>query len=377
MDRLGLERGSLAGKQSTLSTRGRWVSTENPVELVLRSKMSLRARVELAVVGLRIKRAYKRIVANNSIEDSREFRALLNTQPAAHFLRGVRTAEVQDLCRSWTRGWIGCEPEDTAATQFVVSLGVAMEKAAKVPNFSLPVGGNQALVDALAASLGDRLRLSSPVRSIVWSDSGVVVEYVGDTGPVQVRAQRCVVATPADAALALMPDLPEDQRDAFERIGYGRYILGAFFTSETGSQRWDGHYSIGTPGAASFQSIFNHAAPLRGSGARRPGGALVVFSGGARADELMTLSDQEIEAVFTRDLLAELPELEGKIDEFVLRRHRKVVPYWAPGDHSTVRALRSPVGPIHFAGDYIAGIPSMADAAASGVRVAGEVLRAL
>src|SRR4051812_4618840 len=73
MDRLGLERGSLAGKQSTLSTGGRWVSTENPVELVLRSKMSLRARIELAVVGLRIKRAYMRIVKNDSIEDSRAF----------------------------------------------------------------------------------------------------------------------------------------------------------------------------------------------------------------------------------------------------------------------------------------------------------------
>jgi monoamine oxidase len=373
LDRLGIERGTLAGKTSVLEMQGRLVSTENPVELVLRSKMSWRARAELAVVGLRIKWSHRRTVKSLTPERSRRFRVWLDDQPASRYLRGVRSTEVDQIVRSWTRGWLGCEPEDTAATQFVYSIGTAMEKAAKVPNFSLPVGGNQALTDGLAAALGDRVRLGATVTSIDWTEDRVVVAYADDEGPARVVAARAVVAVPADQVLAIMPRLPASQRNALEKIQYGRYVLGAFFTTEVGDQWWDEHYSIGTPGQPSFQSIFNHAAPLRGQGARRDGGALVVFSGGRRADELMELSEDEIQEIFTRDLLAVLPELTDKIAEVVIRKHEKVVPFWAPGNHGSVRELRAGTGPIRFAGDYL-GVPSMADAGRSGEMAAAAVL---
>ncbi|MFD0899254.1 hypothetical protein [Actinomadura sediminis] len=52
---------------------------------------------------------------------------------------------------------MGCEPEETAATQFVHSMGVLPADPGKVPNFSLPEGGNQTLTDVLAEDLGARL----------------------------------------------------------------------------------------------------------------------------------------------------------------------------------------------------------------------------
>jgi monoamine oxidase len=170
-----------------------------------------------------------------------------------------------------------------------------------------------------------------------------------------------------------MPELPPVQRAALADIRYGRYILAGVFTKEQGPQRWDDYYGISTP-ELSFQMVFNHAAPLRIAAPRRPGGALVLMSGGSAADELAALSDEEIEQRFLRDLLSVFPELDGQVDHVVVKRQPRVVSYWEPGRRtSSQRTLRAPMGAIRFAGDYL-GDPSLAAAAASGQRAAEKTL---
>ncbi|MGW1601362.1 FAD-dependent oxidoreductase [Streptomyces eurythermus] len=90
--------------------------------------------------------------------------------------------------------------------------------------------------------------------------------------------------------------------------------------------------------------------PLARGGARKPGGALACFAGGAVADGLFELSDEEIVARFAEDLISVYPQLEGKLG--IVRRHRRVVPFWAPGRRASLPTLRHPLGPIHLAGDY-------------------------
>jgi monoamine oxidase len=257
----------------------------------------------------------------------------------------------------------------------VFSIGAAMEKASQLPNFSLPVGGNQTLVELLAADLGDRLRLGAAVERLTWHEDGVTADYTDEHGPVRLSAKRAVVAVPADVARAMMPQLPEPQRAALGDIAYGRYVIVGFFTSETGRQRWDDLYAISTP-QESFQMIFNHSAAQR-HGERKPGGALVCHSGGAIADAQFAWSDEEIVATYTRDLVRLFPELKGRIEHTEVRRHQRVVPYWAAGARESLSALRQPVGPVHFAGDYLLGMPSLADAAASGARAAEAVRQSL
>jgi monoamine oxidase len=376
MDRHDVARGSLADKKAALLVNGRMVRMDNPAWLILRSRLPLRARIDLARVGLRIKRANKRLTGSTDATDRREYRTFLNAQPATHFLEGVRSREVRELFRAWSGQWIGCEPEETAATQMVFSIGAALEKAAQLPNFSLPVGGNQTLVELLAVELGDRLRLGTEVETLTWDDGGILVAFTDEHGPVRLAAKRAVVAVPADRARAIIPQLPEDQRAAFGDIAYGRYVIVGFFTTETGRQRWDDFYAISTPQEC-FQMIFNHAAAVRGAGERKPGGALVCHSGGAIADEQFALTDEQIVAAYTRDLLKLFPELQGRIEHTVVRRHERVVPYWGPGARESLPKLRKPVGPVHFAGDYLLGMPSLADAASSGARAAEAVRQSL
>lgn len=376
MGRHRVARGSLADKKAALFVNGRMVRTDNPALLVMRSRLPLRARIDLARVGLRIKRAYWKLIKMENVAARRTYRDFLNGQPSTYFLRGIRSEEVRELFRAWTGQWIGCEPEESAATQVAFSIGAALAKATDLPNFSLPVGGNQTLTELLAAELAGRLRLGAEVTEVTWNDDGVVAEYTDRDGCVRVHAKRAVIATPADRARAILPQLDDAQSEALAAISYGRYVIVGFFTTETGKQRWDDFFGISTP-HESFQMIFNHSASMRSGTVRNPGGALVCHSGGAVADAQFALSDEELVDLYTTDLLKLFPELKGKVERTVVRRHERVVPFWPAGLRGTLGCLRKPVGPVHFAGDYLLGMPSLADAATSGVRAARAVEQSL
>ncbi|MBW1600242.1 NAD(P)/FAD-dependent oxidoreductase [Streptomyces sp. JJ38] len=377
LDRHQITMGTLAGKKVAVSLNGKQIDTANPVALLFRSRLTLRDRLGMMAVGARILAGAGCLELNPENALAKRTRAALDARPASYVLRGVRSKVVEAMVRSWSGQWMGCEPQETAATQFVISMGLALADPAKVPNFSLPEGGNQTLTDILASDLGDRLRLNSAVRSVEWTDDEVVVHYTGEDGPVRLRAERAVVAVPSDVATRILPGLPPRHRQAFDDIHYGRYVVVGFFTEEEGRpQRWDDYYGVSTP-QLSFQAIFNHAAALRGTGPRKPGGALACFAGGAVADGLFELPDEEIVARFTRDLISVYPELEGRTGKGIVRRHHRVVPFWAPGKRASLPTLRQPLGPVYLAGDYQLDMPSLADAAASGERAATAVRASL
>ncbi|MEV0341463.1 NAD(P)/FAD-dependent oxidoreductase [Nocardia sp. NPDC050713] len=374
LDRHGIEMGSLAGKGVGLYLNGGLVDTSNPVELMFRTRMTMMDRIGMAIVGARILRVVPFLESQSRI--AQRVRAKLDTKLASYLLKGVRSELAAAVVRSWSAQWMGCEVEETAATQFVTSVGLALADPAKIPNFSLPVGGNQTLTDVLTKDLGARIRLNSAVRSVRRDGDGVVVDYLDGDRPVRLRAKRAIVTAPADIAERIIPDLPQQHRNAFNDITYGRYVVVGFFTDEVGPQRWDDYLAVSTP-QLSFQAMFNHAAAMRSGDDRKPGGALACFAGGAQADALFDLSDEEIVSRFTKDLLTVFPELEGKLGQGIVRRHRRVVPFWAPGRRNSLPALRDPLGTIHLAGDYQLDMPSLADAAASGERAAKAVLASL
>ncbi|NMN95877.1 flavin monoamine oxidase family protein [Antrihabitans stalactiti] len=375
LDRHGIEMGSLAGKSIALYLNGGVVDTSNPVELMFRTRMTSTDRLGMALVGARILAVMPFLESESRI--AQRVRAKLDTRLGSYLLKGVRSELAHAVVRSWSAQWMGCEVEETAATQFVTSVGLALADPEKIPNFSLPVGGNQTLTDVLTEDLGDRVRLNSVVHSVRQDDDGVVVDYHdGADRPVRLRAKRAIVTAPADIAQQIIPDLPQQHRNAFSDITYGRYVIVGFFTEEVGPQRWDKYFAVSTP-QLSFQAMFNHAAAMRTGDDRKPGGALACFAGGAAADALFGLSDEEIVSRFSTDLLAVFPELEGKLGRGIVRKHRRVVPFWAPGRRNSLPALRDPLGTIYFAGDYQLDLPSLADAAASGERAAKAVLTSL
>jgi monoamine oxidase len=364
VNELDVPRGSLAGTSAAFAWNDKIISSHNPAAFVLQARMSLRGRIDLARLGLRLQKAYKRLAENPDKADARAYRDWLDDRPASVMADQVRTDEVRRIFTGWVRHWVGCEPDEMAAGQFVLYMGSAMLKAAEVPEFSLPVGGNEEIIKALVASLGPVIRLGSSVTSVSWDGSGVTVQYDDATGSRTITAKQAVVATQADTAARVLTNLDDARRDSLAAIKYGRYMLAGVFTSETGAQPWDDLYAIATPGL-SFQVIYNHAAALRRNGPRKPGGALVCYAGGILADELFDRPDEEIKALFARDLARLYPVLGSSIDEMILYRRYQTVPYWQPGGRQGMRLLREPIGPIHLAGDYL-GYPSMTAAAMAG-----------
>jgi monoamine oxidase len=368
--------GSLEGKSVALSIGGKQVDTSNPFGLMFRSKMTWRDRFGLALVGTRILANAPFLEPSMDNRWARRVRAKLDARRADYVLRGVKSELTRAMVRSWSGQWMGCEPEETAARQFVFSMGILLTDPEKVPNLTLPEGGNQTLTDILAEDLGDRIRLNSPVSSVEWTADGVVVDYADANGQVRLSARRAIVAAPADVAMKIMPGLPPEYQKAFGDISYGRYVVVGFFTHEEGPQQWDDFIAVSTP-ELSFQAMFNHAAATRRGDERKPGGALACFAGGAEADKLFELTDEEIVERFTADLLTLYPELEGKLDAGILRRHPRVVPFWGPGGRASLETLKSNLGPVHLAGDYLLDVPSLADAAASGEKAGNDVLASL
>jgi predicted NAD/FAD-binding protein len=97
-------------------------------------------------------------------------------------------------------------------------------------------GGSRSYVDAIAARLGNRLRLATGVRSIRRSDDGVELR-IGDRVE---RFDSVVVATHADQALALLEDpTPEERR-----------VLGGFaYTTNEAVLHTDSRFLPRTPAA--------------------------------------------------------------------------------------------------------------------------------
>ncbi|MGW5111238.1 flavin monoamine oxidase family protein [Nocardia sp. NPDC004123] len=374
LNKHGIEMGSLAGKSVALYLNGGLVDTANPLALMFRTKMTMMDRLGMAIVGARILAVMPFLESQSRI--AQRVRAKLDTKLASYLLQGVRSELAGEVVRSWSAQWMGCEAEETAATQFVTSVAIALADPEKIPNFSLPVGGNQTLTDVLTEDLGSRIRLNSVVRSVRQDGDGVVVDYLDGDRPARIRAERAIVTAPGDIAERIIPDLPQRYRVAFNDITYGRYVVVGFFTEEVGPQRWDDFFGVSTP-QLSFQAMFNHAAAMRKGGARKPGGALACFAGGAQADALLDLPDEEILSRFTKDLLTVFPELDGKLGDGVVRKHHRVVPFWAPGRRNSLPTLRDPFGSIYLAGDYQLDLPSLADAAASGERAGKAVLASL
>ncbi|HAQ36275.1 MAG TPA: NAD/FAD-binding protein, partial [Alphaproteobacteria bacterium] len=87
----------------------------------------------------------------------------------------------------------------------------------KRPQWRTVTGGSRTYVDAIARELGDRVRLSTPVREIRRIDGKVVIVLEGGISEV---FDEVILACHSDQALAMMPDADPDERELLGTIPY-------------------------------------------------------------------------------------------------------------------------------------------------------------
>lgn len=329
-----------------------------------------------------IRRAARRIPANEPWSapkggdlDAQTFHSWLS--------KHLRTRAGHGVMRMATEAIFAAAPEDMSALWalfYIRSAGgidalINIERGAQQDRI---VGGSQRIALQIAQQLGDRIVLDSPVTDIDWSSGHVVIATTAS----RYRARRAVVAVPPPLAARIRyrPGLPVNRDQLMQRMPMGRVIkinVGyrePFWRAEgfSGQANSDTRY-VGTV--------------LDNTPADGTRGVLVGFLEGTHADSAARLSPEERRQQVLSDLVGYFGPLAGNpiayiekdwaAEQFTCGCYGAFATPMALTRFGT--ALRTPVGPLHWAGTetatcwagYIDG------AIESGQRAGAEAAQAL
>jgi len=299
--------------------------------------------------------------------------------------RNVRTTAARNLFELLTEAVWAAEPADVSLLHilFYTRSGSGLDSligtdgGAQQDRFE---GGSQRLALLMAEELGEHLRLGAPVRRIEHGDEGVVV-YAdgGSAGPLSVRAQRAVVAVPPTLAgrIAYDPPLPALRDQLTQRMPQGS-VIKTMAIYEQPFWRREGLSGQGMSDVGPARVTFDNSPPDGSPG------VLLGFLEGRFARHWATRPPAERrEAILAGHARLFGARAEQPV-EFVERVWAEEE--WTRGCYGCLmttggwteygRALREPVGRLHWAGAETATVWNgyMDGAVRSGERVAAELL---
>lgn len=336
--------------------------------------------LDIAQARLRLERLARRVPVEAPWAAARAER--LDALTLADWLErgGMWTGAAQSMLRVAARTIWGAEPEDMSllhALTYIRSAGgldplFDVEGGAQQNRI---VGGSARLATELAAPLGERIRLGTPLTTLEWSADRVLVRSGGEA----LRARRAIVAVPPPlrASIEFSPAVPGE---VAKRIAAGRLIKCVAAYPEP-FWRADGLSGEGLSDVGPVGLTFDASPP-----AARPG-VLLGFVGGAAARQWGEVDAGERRRAVLADLARIFGPRASDPDGYLeLDWGREA---WSgggptlavpPGGWTTAgESLRRPLGPIHWAGTETATrwIGFMDGAVSSGERAADAVLATL
>ncbi|HVE68043.1 MAG TPA: flavin monoamine oxidase family protein [Solirubrobacteraceae bacterium] len=240
------------------------------------------------------------------------------------------------------------------------------------------VGGSQRLSLRLAEGLGDAVRLEAPVRAIEHGDGGVTVRADGVT----VRARRAILAIPPTltARIAYDPPLPGHRDQLTQRVAQGT-VAKCMALYDEPFWRAQGLSGQATSTEGPVRVTFDNSPPDGSPG------VLLGFLEGRFARQAGLMAPDERRAAVVGTFARLFGPRAAKPDAYVERLWAEEE--WTRGCYGCAmptgawteygRALRAPIGPLHWAGAETATVWSgyMDGAVQSGARAAAEALSGL
>ncbi len=239
------------------------------------------------------------------------------------------------------------------------------------------IGGSQANATGLAAMLGDRVRLSEPVRRI--DQSGDAVALLTDDLLVTARHAIVAVPPPLAARIRYEPALPARRDQLLQRLPMGA-VIKCHALYDRPFWRDDGLSGQATTDAGPVKVVFDSSPP---SGTP---GVLLAFVEGAHARTLSGAEPPRRRAAVLEGLATlfgpaarqpvEYLERDWSVEEWTRGCYAALFTPGAWTQHGP--ALREPVGRLHWAGTETATVwcGYMDGAIQSGERAAHEILSA-
>jgi oxygen-dependent protoporphyrinogen oxidase len=343
--RTGVEATPVPGALTAVELHGRIVAGGRVETYPLRLPLSSRDRVALARAGLRLRRgvaAYDRMLRH---ADQEQVLAFHGDETFTDWLGRV-PPDVDAIIRP-TLERSSAEPEHLAAGYGIGYFHLVWDRSGGLARNI--IGGSAALPEAIAASLGERIRTGTPVYEVAADGDSVRVLHAQG----EVEARCAVVATPAYVTRTIVRALPEETSAALGQIDYGPYVVAAFLTRETSPTAWDDIYALAAA-RRSFNLFFNTANVLRGRDTRRePGGSLMLYAAADLARRLWDADDAHVAATFLADVEQFFPGAGDLVAETLVHRWEHGLAYVRPGRHRLQRALGRALGPVFLAGDYL------------------------
>jgi monoamine oxidase len=287
--------------------------------------------------------------------------------------KAIFSAEPRDLSLLYAVYYMAAAGnEDTPGT---IERLVSTTGGAQMHRF---VGGSQRVPERLAKKLGDAVHLGVPVSRIVQERGRVRVVGKGLTAV----GKRVVVAIPPPLAARIEyhPGLPAARDQLTQRFTMGS-VMKVIATYDKPFWRDDGLAGQVVSDTGPVQVTFDNT-PHGGSP-----GTLMGFIEADDARSLDAASHQSIEKQVLANFVTYFGEPAADAERFLIQRWDEQI--WSRGGPvsfappglllSFGRAIRKPVGRIHWAGtetsDYWTGY--MDGAVRSGERVAKEIVKAL
>ena len=271
------------------------------------------------------------------------------------------------------RGFFLADPDELSLVALVDQFS---ENASAAPGHMYRIeGGNDRLSTALAAPLGDRLRLNAEVVALSHRGSTVRVSVKNGRALSQINCDYAILAVPASLLrrMPITPALPAQQHEAISSLKYGRATktllqFPSRFWRAAGRAR---AFGSGLP----FGAVWEANEEQRGRS-----GILSLLAGGSASD-----ATQAIVAKHGMRGLADALDWLGPHTEPTVARQivweqdpfaRGGYAYFDPGFDPALRAwLARPAGRLFFAGEHtsIKWQGYMNGAVESGRRAAAEV----
>ena len=250
--------------------------------------------------------------------------------------------------------------------------GEVAKQAAKLFSFRT---GLQALTDAMAQKLGERILLESPVQSIQPAGQGWKITFTREGGSKQVMADAVVIAAPADVAGRLIADLDGSLANELAAVHYppvSMVFLG--YEARAVARRLDG-FGFLVPqvegrsilGTIWSSTLFEERAPEGHV-------SFTTFIGGSRQPEMALRPESGLVETTCREL-ADILGITGEPAFVRVKRWKRAIPQYTTGYGAFLQRLETfekRFPGLRFCANFTGGI-SIADCIQSANRTVSAI----
>ncbi len=236
-------------------------------------------------------------------------------------------------------------------------------------------GGLAIINDGLYEKVKENVRLSTPVKKVVFENDTVIGVETNDGF---IKADRVICATDAVIARQIMPDLPSSIRKPLETCKYSSSYQYIFGLEKRVVPDYYMSFMIPQSENSICSAMYDENSGVFGNRAPKGTGVMRIFAAGWRDAELEMMSEEERRRRVITEVQKFFPKFPDEPLFTDMIRWDRAVNLEAPGQYVAIQEYlnnhKKDVKGLYLAGEYLFLIACTEGAWATGVEAAEEVI---